>query len=72
MLYRIKVGSITNAQRAKAILKEKGFNPYIVRITNPRREDGCGYAVKLTAIHLNSVLELLDSGGINVIGVDEL
>lgn len=47
MVLYIKLGSVTNAQRAYKILYSSGYKPRIKRIENPDKSEGCGYAVEL-------------------------
>ncbi len=72
MLYRIKLGSVTNSQRAAKILKANGYRPSVGRLQNPKKEDGCGYAVTLKTENIESVVSLLKSKNINIIGVDKV
>ena len=65
----IKVGSITNAQRARATLIKKGFKPQIKRIENPTKEDGCGYAVEVYSQD-DAPINILEKIGINIRGVE--
>ena len=65
----IKVGSITNAQRGKAVLKSKGYNAQIKRIENPAKADGCGYALDVYAEN-DTPVNILNKSGINVRGVE--
>lgn len=66
----IKVGSITNAQRAQRILREKGYKASIKRVENPTEADGCGY---LVAVRCDSEapVRILSDSGIEVRGVEK-
>ena len=70
MLYMIKVGSVTNAQRAKNILNSNGYRAMIARVVNPSKEDGCGYAVRINCNDVNAAIRLLSQQRINVLGAD--
>ncbi|MBQ9229410.1 MAG: DUF3343 domain-containing protein [Eubacterium sp.] len=72
MLYRLRLGSITNAQRAKRVLLENGYHAYITRVENPTANDGCGYAVRLHCDSMDGVTRLLKEAGIRLIGADVL
>lgn len=72
MLYRIKLGSITNAQRGRNILRNYGFKPSLTRLQNPSKEDGCGYVVKVKTDNIDKALSLLKQHGVNIIGVEEI
>lgn len=67
----IKVGSITNAQRAISVLRSKGFKPILKRIENPSPGDGCGYALEVYSAD-ESVIKELENAKINILGVDNL
>ncbi|MFR5877022.1 MAG: putative Se/S carrier-like protein, partial [Eubacterium sp.] len=69
MYFAIKVGSITNAQRARNVLRSKGYKPSLSRIENPLPGDGCGYVIKVAADDQNKLLRILRSSGITVLGV---
>ncbi len=71
MNFGIKVGSVTNAQRAMKLLKSKNFRPSLSRIENPQPNDGCGYVVKVSA-NDDSVIRFLEKSGINILGVEAL
>ncbi len=66
----IKVGSITNAQRARAILQKNSVKASVQRIENPKPGDGCGYALRTENSNKNPV-RILESSGIRVLGVEE-
>ena len=70
MYYLIKVGSITNAQRARRKLREFGEKAYIVRLANPKATDGCGYAVRTERMAPEKATALLEGEGISVLGVE--
>lgn len=70
MVYRLKVGSVTNAQRARACLNKAGYSAHITRVNHPSKEEGCGYAVSLQCTHPEELVRLLGQKGISVIGVD--
>lgn len=69
MYYKIKVGSITNAQRAMRILKGRGYKVSLSRIENPSDNDGCGYVVKINS-KVEEAVAFLSTSGIEVLGVD--
>ena len=71
MLYQIKLGSITNAQRAQKLLKGAGFQSYLMRIENPKKGDGCGYALKLNG-DAERATALLKAHRIRIYGVEAL
>lgn len=66
----IKVGSITNAQRAKSVLRGRGFRPILSRIENPGPSDGCGYVVKVYTNDDNKAIRILENAGVSILGVE--
>lgn len=72
MFFAIKVGSITNAQRAKNVLRNKGYRPILSRNENPLPGDGCGYLIKVEADDESKVVRILENSGITVLGVEAL
>lgn len=71
MYYKIKVGSITNAQRAMRLLRNRGYKASLSRIENPSENDGCGYVVKINS-KVEEAVAFLKSSGMEVLGVDGL
>ena len=68
----IKVGTITNAQRSIRLLRNAGFKAQINRITNPSKEDGCGYVVVIDEnADLDKAVNILKKNGINIRGVEQ-
>lgn len=65
----IKVGSVTNAQRAKSVLNKNSIKANIQRLDNPAPGDGCGYVVKAEDNGKN-IREILERNGVRVIGVE--
>lgn len=72
MYFVIKVGSITNAQRAAKILRSRGYKSTLTRLENPLPPDGCGYVVKVAADDSDAVVKLLKNSGVAVLGVEAL
>lgn len=72
MYFAMKVGSITNAQRAMRELRRNGYRPVLSRIENPLPTDGCGYVIKLTANDKNAVVSKLRNSGITILGVEDI
>lgn len=63
----IKVGSITNAQRAKSVLNKNSIKAYIQRLDNPAPGDGCGYVIRADNSGKNAE-EILRRNGIRILG----
>lgn len=70
MIIYIKVGSITNAQRAKSVLMKNAIQSEIKRTENPKPGDGCGYAITVKKADEAKALRLFDKNGIRVLGED--
>lgn len=71
MLYGIKVGSVTNAQRAVKLLRSRGFKPTLSRIENLQPNNGCGYEIKVRADD-DGVINLLRNAGITILDTEVL
>ena len=72
MFYNIKVGTITNAQRAKNALKNRGVRSTVTRLKRINKGDGCGYAVQVETDSVNDVIAVIENERIIIRGVDEL
>ncbi len=70
MRFDIKVGSVTNAQRANRLLRSKGVKASFHRMDNPLPQDGCGYAVSVN--DKSTALDILQKANIKVLGVEQL
>ncbi len=70
-MFIIKVGTITNAQRAVKLLKLKGIKGSVHRQSNPDKKNGCGYVVKVRSNDINAVADYLRGSGIKINGVEE-
>lgn len=71
MFVTIKVGSITNAQRAAKALRMRGYRPTVDRLSNPQTTDGCGYVIKVATDDKNKVIRILNSSGVHILGVED-
>jgi hypothetical protein len=69
MLIYIKIGSITSAQRAAALLREGGINALSKELENPQAGDGCGYMVGVNEKNFFKVKNILGRRGIKDIRV---
>lgn len=69
MTLYIKVGSITNAQRAYSVLRTKGYKSQIKRLENPTAQDGCGYVVAVNS-YTDEPIDILINEGIGIRGVE--
>lgn len=68
MFLYIKIGSVTNAQRAVSVLKKNKIKAQIIRMDNPQPGDGCGYMIKVSKEEGDSV-HILQNNGIRILGV---
>jgi len=68
MFYEIKLGTITRAQHSIYILKKYGVKATLGRISNPKKNEGCGYTVKVNTDNINAILSILNNNGVEVIG----
>lgn len=68
MFLYIKIGSVTNAQRAVSVLKKNKIEAQIIRMDNPRPGDGCGYMIKVRKEESEAV-HILQNNGIRILGV---
>lgn len=68
MFIYIKIGSITNAQRAAAVLRKNRIKPQIIRMNNPQPGDGCGYMIKINKEE-SGAIHILQNNGIRILGV---
>ena len=68
MVYYIKIGSITNAQRARSVLHAKSVNAQIRRLENPGPGDGCGYVIAVE--DADEAVRILNKAGLRILGVE--
>lgn len=68
MVYYIKIGSITNAQRARSVLHAKSVNGQIRRLKNPGPGDGCGYVIAVE--DADEAVRILNKAGLRILGVE--
>ena len=72
MFYLVKVGTITNAQRSKQALKNRGYKANVSRVEKPKKGDGCGYAVQLDCDDIDNVIAIIERENIQIRGVVDL
>ncbi len=70
MILYIKVGSITNAQRAKSVLMKYSVKAEVKRAEQIKQGDGCGYMIKVYDSDENKVINILSNNGIKTLGVE--
>ncbi len=70
MFYEIKLGTVTRAQHSIYVLKKYGIKATIGRVKNPKRNEGCGYTIRVNTDNINFVIQLLNENGIANYGVD--
>ena len=69
MIYEIKVGSVTNAQRGAKLLKNAGYRVFVHKQLRPSPADGCGYQLRLED---GEALALLRQHGVRITGVEQV
>ena len=69
MIYEIKVGSVTNAQRGAKLLKNAGYRVFVHKQLRPSPADG--YLLRLEDGD-GEALELLRQHGVRITGVEQL
>ena len=67
---KIKVGSVTNAQRAKKVFELSGYRALIRRSLTIKKGEGCGYSV-VVKCDAPTARALLKKAGIRIISVEE-
>lgn len=70
MIYEIKVGSVTNAQRGAKLLKNAGYRVFVHKQLRPSPADGCGYLLRLEDGD-EEALALLRQHGVRITGVEQ-
>lgn len=70
MIYYIKIGSITNVQRGRAVLHGNSIKAQIKRIEDPQPGDGCGY-VLVVDDDPEEAIRLLKKSGLRILGVEQ-
>ena len=56
--------SVTPAQRGEALLRREGIAATVQRTPRALAEQGCGYSLRLSCVHLQRATELLRQKGI--------
>ena len=72
MYFSIKLGSITNAQRAQKLLAQRGIVSRVSRLQSPKAGDGCGYVIRANVKDKYEIIHILDKDDINILGVEEV
>ena len=70
MYFTVKLGSVTNAQRAQKLLAKNGFVSRVSRLQNPKAGDGCGYVIRANERNRDEIIHILKKDGINILGVE--
>lgn len=71
MIYEIKVGSVTNAQRGAKLLKNAGYRVFVHKQLRPSPADGCGYQLRLEDGD-GEALALLRQHGVRITWVEQV
>lgn len=70
--YSIAVGTVTNALKAKDLLKSKKISVSVERMKHGSENYGCGYAVLLKTTNIESVVNFLKDNKIRILAVNEV
>lgn len=68
--YKIAIGTVTHAIRARDLLRKNGFSAKIERIDNVEERIGCGYTVVIEG-ELSKAREVLQKGGVKILKIIE-
>lgn len=68
--YIITTGTVTYAIKGRDLLRQKGFNVKIERITSGKGSAGCGYSIILTG-ELNDAEKILRAAGVKILEINE-
>ena len=68
--YIITTGTVTYAIKGRDLLRQKGFNVKIERITSGKGGAGCGYSIILTG-ELNDAEKILRAAGVKILEINE-
>lgn len=69
--YAITIGTVTQAIKARDILRKNGFKVSVKKANLPLDNYGCVYSVILEANNISSAKELLLKAGINIKAITE-
>lgn len=69
--YLITTGTVTYAIKGRDLLRRKGINAKIERITSGKGSAGCGYAIAISG-QLDKALELLHSADVKILEINEI
>ena len=69
--YMITTGTITYAIKGRDLLKRKGYNARIKRITSGLGSSGCGYTI-IADGNLSQLEKILRSAGIKILEINEI
>lgn len=67
--YIITTGTVTYAIKGRDLLKRKGFNVKIERITSGKGSAGCGYSI-ITDGDITAAEKLLRQAGVKIIEIN--
>lgn len=69
--YTIITGTITYAIKGRDMLRRKGYNVKIERITS-RKNVGCGYSIILSGGDIKEAEKLLKNAGVKILDIEEI
>ena len=68
--YIITTGTVTYAIKGRDLLRKKGINAKIERITSDKGSAGCGYSIIING-DVNEAVSILRSGGVKILEINE-
>ncbi len=69
--YIISTGTVTYAIKGRDLLRKKGYNVKIERITSGKGSAGCGYSIILKG-ELGDAENILRSAGVKILEINEI
>ena len=70
--YSVAVGTVTNALKAKDLLKGKKIYVSVERMKHGSENYGCGYAVLIKTMNIENVINYLKDNKIRILAVNEV
>ncbi len=70
--YSVAVGTVTNALKAKDLLKNKKIMVSVERMKHGAENYGCGYAILIKTTNIDSIISYLKDNKIRILAVNEI
>lgn len=68
--YIISTGTVTYAIKGRDLLRKKGFNVRVERISSGKGSAGCGYSIILIG-EIKNAEDILRSAGVKILEINE-